>query len=85
MTHTLNQNIIRYRCHRGMLELDLILLPFFDKHYQALSEIQQMQFANLLEATDPELLDWLLGDQQPTDRELQALVTLIKSSDSRAI
>ncbi len=85
MTHTLNQNIIRYRCRRGMLELDLVLLPFFDKHYQSLNDVQQRQFENLLECTDPELLEWLLGDQQPKDRELQALVTFIKSSDSYAI
>jgi len=32
---------IRWRCHRGMRELDLLLLRFFDQHYQHLSPVEQ--------------------------------------------
>lgn len=80
MTEELNANLIRYRCRRGMLELDLVLIPFFDKHYASLSEQQRKQFIELLECTDPELNDWLVGHEQPTDGDLKALVDIIKSS-----
>lgn len=35
---------IRWQCRRGMLEIDAILLPFFDKHFDALSDPEKISF-----------------------------------------
>lgn len=69
---------IRWGCRRGMLELDLILLPFFDKHYGQLSIPDQQIFAALLECPDPELYDYLITGLPCSDSELQSLCLKIR-------
>lgn len=56
---------VRWRCHRGMWELDLFLLPFFDRYFAKLTAKQQEAFCQLLEYPDPEIHAWLLGLKQP--------------------
>lgn len=46
---------LRWRCRRGMLELDMLLGRFLDEHYPHLDARQQHDFADLLELDDPEL------------------------------
>jgi antitoxin CptB len=73
-----NTSFIRWQCRRGMLELDIILLSFFDKHFSTLSSIQQNLFVELLALEDQELYEWLTGRTLPTDPALQALVQKIR-------
>ncbi len=56
---------IRWACRRGMLELDLFLLPFFEHHYQDLDEKMQQTFIQLLSCDDPDLFAWLMGKSKP--------------------
>lgn len=51
---------LRWRCRRGMLELDCILLPFFDDVFDTLSEDEQALFGELLHEADPTLANWLM-------------------------
>ncbi len=74
----LNPAKLRWRCRRGMLELDAILQPFFDRHFASLTISQQQAFARLVECTDPQLYNWFIGSETPDDRELYDLVILIK-------
>ena len=67
---------VRWRCRRGVLELDSLLLPFFDKHYLDLSPKNQESFIELLALEDPELQVLFLGDRQ-TDHPLDALIQSI--------
>ncbi len=60
-----------------MLELDLLLLPFFDEMFSMLSEQQQQAYVRLLEQEDPDLLSWFGQKEVPEDEELAALVDLI--------
>ena len=68
---------VRWRCHRGMLELDLILLPFFDQKYDQLSILEQKAFIRLLEFSDPELYTCLLTEERPDDKEISEIVEFI--------
>lgn len=70
---------IRWQCRRGMLELDAILQPFFDRYYATLSHEQQQQFEYLLTFPDQDLFSWFIGSQQPKEETLQVMVALIKS------
>jgi antitoxin CptB len=74
-----NMARIRWGCRRGMLELDLLLQPFFDAKFASLTPKQQADFVKLLEATDPELYAWLMGHEQPIDPAFKKLVDVIKS------
>ncbi len=51
---------VRWACRRGMLELDLFLLPFCERYYAALSMEEQNLFKALLESPDPDLFQWLM-------------------------
>jgi len=68
---------LRWHCRRGMLELDLMLLPFVDGYYGQLSKEQQQAFINLLSESDQDLWQWLSGTATPTVREYEALIKLI--------
>lgn len=70
-------NRLRWRSRRGMLELDLLLLPFFDEVYRDLEESQQRIFQRLLEQDDPDLWLWFSQKAKSEDTELQSLVELI--------
>ena len=70
-------NRLRWRARRGMLELDLLLLPFFDDVFRSLQEQEQRAFIRLLEQEDPDLLYWFSQKGQCEDADLQAMVDRI--------
>jgi len=73
-----NPTNISWSCRRGMKELELYLLPFFDNAYQLLNDEQQANFAQLLKLDDLALFDCLFNQQKLDDPQLQALIHLIK-------
>ena len=70
-------NRLRWRSRRGMLELDLLLLPFFDEVFAELESNEQQAFIKLLEQEDPILWDWFSRKSESDDPELAALVARI--------
>jgi len=67
-------NRMRWRSRRGMLELDLMMLPFFDEEYRTLPLNRQMAFQRLLEQEDPDLWLWFSEKSEPEDPDLRDLV-----------
>jgi len=68
---------LRWRSRRGMLELDLLLIPFFDEVFADLSEADQQAYVQLLEQDDPDLLAWFSHKEVPGDPCLASLVRQI--------
>lgn len=52
---------LRWRCRRGMRELDVLLLDYLDRVYPGAGPGQQQAFERLLELQDPELLGYIIG------------------------
>ena len=71
---------LRWRCRRGMRELDQTLQGFFDSCFEALSDSQKQRFAEFLELPDPDLYAYLLGKAEPADVELARLTRIIRDS-----
>lgn len=71
-----NRNL--WRAHRGMLELDLFLIPFVEQMWSTLSSADKKNFENLLQATDPELFAWFMGHEVPQQVEFLSLVKRIR-------
>lgn len=71
-------NRLRWQCRRGMRELDLLLLQFLDGGYPELDIIGMDAFTRLLECPDALLLEWLLGRQRPSDKEVANVVEHIR-------
>jgi antitoxin CptB len=65
---------LRWRCRRGMKELDVLLARWLDHRWPAADEAQRREFAWLLEQADPDLTDWLIGGARPAGRARAALV-----------
>lgn len=65
---------IYWASRRGMLELDLILVPFVEQRFKQLDEEGQQRYCKLLECEDTELFSWFLGRERPEDSELAAIV-----------
>ncbi|HUN93587.1 MAG TPA: succinate dehydrogenase assembly factor 2 [Burkholderiaceae bacterium] len=75
---------LRWRARRGLLENDLLLGRFFDRHGAALDARGARALAALLETPDGTLLELLLGREEPTGAldvpEVRDLLHLIRSA-----
>ncbi len=70
---------IRWRCRRGLLELDLVLENFLDRRFGGLDAEQRQLFSELLDQPDNDLLDLALGRREAAPR-YQALVELLRAA-----
>jgi len=73
---------LRWKCRRGMLELDLLFRDFLDDGYSQLDSDATQRFDTLLDYPDAVLLEWMMGRIQPADKEVAQLVEQIRSSAS---
>lgn len=71
---------LQWRCRRGMLELDLLLLPFVEKAYDLLGEEERHQFHLLLDMQDQELLECLMLQKKPEDESLNGIISKVRST-----
>jgi len=70
---------LRWHCRRGMRELDVLLEHYLNTHYTQSSKEQQQGFVELLTLEDPVLFAYLLGREQPNDKNMQNLVERIRT------
>lgn len=76
----MDRNRLFWASRRGMLELDLVLLPFLDNVYDTLDETDQRRYQQLLECEDQDLFSWFLRREDPDDPELQRIVQVIRDN-----
>jgi len=69
---------LRWRCRRGLLELDVLLQRFLERRYSYLTPVEREQFEQLLTLPDQELLGYLQGKGEPDQPGLQGLVRKIR-------
>ncbi len=58
---------LRWRCRRGMLENDLFLERFFERHGHSLTQRNGDALNALMELSDNDLLDLHLGRKSPAE------------------
>ena len=63
-----NKARIHWACRRGMRELDISIMPFFEHEYDSLSDDEKRIFIN-----------WLMNHGKPADAELEMMVRLIQT------
>ena len=56
---------LRWRCRRGLLENDLFIDKFFDKHGDSLTTGLVQGLLQLMDLSDNDLLDLLLARKEP--------------------
>ncbi len=77
-TQTPTISELRWRCRRGMLELDILLNDYLDKHETGFEAEELKLFEYLLEYPDQTLQQILVNEQVPVDKKLQILIKKIR-------
>ncbi|MDA8390007.1 MAG: succinate dehydrogenase assembly factor 2 [Gammaproteobacteria bacterium] len=62
-------NRLRWRCRRGLLELDLVLQGFLDGGWGRLAREERILFGRLLTEADADLWQWIQGAPAPIEYE----------------
>jgi len=68
---------LRWRCRRGMRELDQLLERWLRQRWAASSDAERGVFLRLLDSEDDRLWAWFMGHEEPPDVELAALIHTI--------
>ena len=69
---------LRWRCRRGMRELDQILERFLERGFAELSAAEKLSFREFLGLPDPDIHAYLVGRAEPRDLELAKLLRRIR-------
>ena len=75
--NSLKYNQLYWRSHRGMLELDLQLLPFLEQSFSSLEDSEKDGYERLLLEEDWQIYDWLRGVTTPKDDNIAVIVNKI--------
>lgn len=68
---------VYWHSRRGMLELDLILVPFVEQQYENLNEGDQQAYRALLECEDTDIYAWMMQRSEPQEESLRPIVQRI--------
>ena len=70
---------LRWRCRRGMRELDALLMRYLEEHYLSAPLSAQQAFEDLLSLPDPEILGLLMARSHSDDPAVDAVVDMIRA------
>ncbi|CAK16986.1 succinate dehydrogenase assembly factor 2 [Pseudomonas entomophila] len=70
-------NRLFWHSRRGMLELDVLLVPFTQEVYPSLSEDDRALYRRLLTCEDQDMFGWFMERSESEDPELQRMVRII--------
>lgn len=66
-----------WHCRRGMLELDVVLIPFLEQRFRQLDLEDQQRFEKLIACEDQDIFSWIMRNSEPEDADLKRIVGLI--------
>ncbi|MFC0269716.1 FAD assembly factor SdhE [Kushneria aurantia] len=69
-----NRRRLYWHSRRGMWELDLMLVPFFENRFDALEAPMKEAYRQLLAQEDQDLFSWLMRRDIPADDTLGPIV-----------
>lgn len=79
----INRFKLEWACRRGMRELDKMIMPFYQQHFDELNESQQQAFVEMLNYSDPELFRWVMRQVPAPTPEIAALIELMRDKIER--
>ena len=72
-----NMGYLAWQCRRGIKEVEVILLPYFELFYTAAPDSEKQLFVKLLEEQDPDLFEWFTHRSIPDDKDLAEIVEIV--------
>jgi antitoxin CptB len=73
-------NRLTWHSRRGMLEIDVMLMPFTAHHYRTLSPEDQAAYRRLLDCEDQDIWEYLRGFREPDDVVLNQIVRQVREA-----
>ena len=73
-----NMARLRWRCRRGMRELDVMLTRYLDQVWATASPTERDAFLQLVDLQDPDLFGYLVGRTTPTEESQRAIIACIR-------
>ncbi|MCY1172904.1 Antitoxin CptB [compost metagenome] len=77
MVEQIELNRLFWHSRRGMLELDVLLVPFSQDVYPTLSQEDRELYWRLLGCEDQDMFGWFMERSESEDPELQRMVRII--------
>jgi antitoxin CptB len=77
MVDSTELNRLFWHSRRGMLELDVLLVPFVREVYSSLDADDQARYRKLLECEDQDMFGWFMQRGEPEDADLKRMVRMI--------
>ena len=77
MVEDVELNRLYWHSRRGMLELDVLLVPFVREVYATLDAEDQARYRKLLECEDQDMFGWFMQREEPEDPDLKRMVKMI--------
>lgn len=74
------KNRLVWASRRGMLELDLVLIPFLENVYEGLPQDDKERYWRLLDEQDQDLFAWFMRRENPDDADLLKIVEIIRAN-----
>ena len=71
---------LKWRCRRGMKELDILLLRYVRDHLGRAASDERAAFVEFLELPDPDIARYLLAGDVPSDPRHAALCRVLLSN-----
>ena len=68
---------LTWQARRGMLELDVLFVPFMEEAFRDLDETDQQRFVKLLDCEDQELFMWFMQREVPEDSDHARIVSVV--------
>ncbi len=81
----LQQSKIFWHSRRGMLELDLLLVPFANEAYEGLSLDDKRLYRDFLAEEDQDLFSWLMRRAEPSESRFQSIIDQILAHKASAL
>ena len=80
----LKQTKIFWHSRRGMLELDLLLVPFANEAYESLSVEDKRLYRDFLAEEDQDLWSWLMRRAEPSEPRFHDIIEQILAHKATA-
>jgi antitoxin CptB len=68
---------LRWRCRRGMRELDQLMLRYLEQRWSIADDHERKLFLQLLDGEDDKLWRWFMGLERPEDESINAIISRI--------
>lgn len=76
-----NKSSLKWRCRRGIREMDILFQRFLEKHFDNLSPDEQKIFEQLLDESDMDILAWIMGKLKP-ENKFEKIIKLLSENNT---